>query len=129
MRKILLVDDDSAYTWCLQKYLQNRGYRVKTANTLEEARIAIKEEIPLLICCDLDLPDGSGLELLDMVRAAYGTLPFILASCHEKEDYEKEAMHRGATLCVDKLESSLLRAKLVEYAGLQLTEGQYPGFL
>ena len=68
MRKILLVDDDSAYTWCLQKYLQNRGYRVKMANTLEEARIAIKEEIPLLICCDLDLPDGSGLELLDMVR-------------------------------------------------------------
>lgn len=44
MRKILLVDDDSAYTWCLQKYLQNRGYRMKTANTLEEARIAIKEE-------------------------------------------------------------------------------------
>ena len=109
MRKILLVDDDSAYTWCLQKYLQNRGYRVKTANTLEEARIAIKEEIPLLIYCDLDLPDGSGLELLDMVRAAYGTLPLILASCHEKEDYEKKAMHRGATLCVDKLESSLLR--------------------
>lgn len=43
MRKILLVNDDSAYTWCLQKYLQNRGYRVKTANTLEEARIAIKD--------------------------------------------------------------------------------------
>lgn len=51
------------------------------------------------------------------------------ASCHEKEDYEKEAMHRGATLCVDKLESSLLRAKLVEYASLQLTEGQHPSFL
>lgn len=101
---------------------------MKTANTLEEARIAIKEEIPLLICCDLDLPDGSGLELLDMVRAADGTLPFILASCHEK-DYEKDAMHRGTTLCVDKLESSLLRAKLVEYASLQLTEGQHPGFL
>jgi len=111
MRKILLVDDDSAYTWCLQKYLQNRGYRVKTVSTLEEARTAIKEEIPLLICCDLDLPDGSGLELLDMVRAADGTLPFILASCHEKE-----AIHRGATLCVDKLESSLLRTKLAEYA-------------
>ena len=129
MRKILLVDDDSAYTWCLQKYLQNRGYRVKTVSTLEEARTAIKEEIPLLICCDLDLPDGSGLELLDMVRVAYGALPFILASCHEKEDYEKEAMHRGATLCVDKLKSGLLRTKLVEYAGPQLTGEQYPGFL
>lgn len=36
-----------------------------------------------------------------------------------------EAMHRGATLCVDKLKSGLLRTKLVEYAGPQLTEGQY----
>lgn len=26
MRKILLVDDDSTYAWCLQKYLQWSGY-------------------------------------------------------------------------------------------------------
>ncbi|KAI4448381.1 Regulator of RpoS [Eubacterium plexicaudatum ASF492] len=99
MRKIFLVDDNSAYTWCLQKYLQNRGYRGKTANTLEEARIAIKEEILLLICCDLDLPDGSGLELLDMVRAAYGTLPFILASCHEKKTTKKKPCTGGNIMC------------------------------
>ena len=98
MRKILLVDDDSAYIWCLQKYLQNQGYRVKTASTLEEARIAVKEEIPLLICCDLDLPDGSGLELLDMVRVAYGALPFILASCHGKRRLRKRSHAQGGDI-------------------------------
>ena len=30
MKKILLIDDSDTYTWCLQKYLQHRGYPVKT---------------------------------------------------------------------------------------------------
>ena len=38
MKKILLIDDSDTYTWCLQKYLQHRGYPVKTACTLKEAR-------------------------------------------------------------------------------------------
>ena len=97
--------------------------------TLEEARAIIKEEIPSLVCGDLDLPDGSGVELLDVVRAVDRNLPFILASCHEKEDYEKEAMDRGVTLCVNKLESSLLWVSLVEYADKQLSGELSLGFL
>ena len=94
MKKILLIDDSDTYTWCLQKYLQHRGYPVKTASTLKEARAAIQEEMPLVVCCDLDLPDGSGMDFLDEVRAADKELPFILASCHDKDDYEQEAMRK-----------------------------------
>ena len=75
MKKILLIDDSDTYTWCLQKYLQHRGYPVKTACTLKEARTAIQEEMPLVVCCDLDLPDGSGMDFLDEVRAADKELP------------------------------------------------------
>lgn len=77
MKKILLIDDSDTYTWCLQKYLQHRGYPVKTACTLKEARTAIQEEMPLVVCCDLDLPDGSGMDFLDEVRAADKELPFL----------------------------------------------------
>ena len=94
MKKILLIDDSDTYTWCLQKYLQHRGYPVKTASTLKEARAAIQEEMPLVVCCDLDLPDGSGMDFLDEVRAADKELHFVLASCHDKDDYEQEAKHR-----------------------------------
>ena len=121
MKKILLIDDSDTYTWCLQKYLQHRGYPVKTACTLKEARTAIQEEMPLVVCCDLDLPDGSGMDFLDEVRAADKELPFILASCHDKEDYEQEAKRRGATLCMDKMKGLLLQDKLVEYAYRQLS--------
>ncbi|NBJ03731.1 response regulator [Lachnospiraceae bacterium] len=121
MKKILLIDDSDTYTWCLQKYLQHRGYPVKTACTLKEARAAIQEEMPLVVCCNLDLPDGSGMDFLDEVRAADKELPFILASCHDKDDYEQEAMRRGAMLCMDKMKGLLLQDKLVEYAYRQLS--------
>ena len=121
MKKILLIDDSDTYTWCLQKYLQHRGYPVKTACTLKEARAAIQEEMPLVVCCNLDLPDGSGMDFLNEVRAADKELPFILASCHDKDDYEQEAMRRGATLCMDKMKGLLLQDKLVECAYRQLS--------
>ena len=128
MKKILLIDDSDTYTWCLKIYLQHRGYPVKTACTLKEARAAIQEEMPLVVCCDLDLPDGSGMDFLDEVRAADKELPFILASCHDKDDYEQEAMRRGATLCMDKMKGLLLQDKLVEYAYRQLSGEKAPTF-
>ena len=71
--RILTIPDDSdTYIWCLQKYLQRRGYPAKTASTLQEARTVIQEEMPLVICCNLDLPDGSGMDFLDEVRAVQG---------------------------------------------------------
>lgn len=123
-----MVDNDTTYTWGLKKHLQRRGYAVETAATLAEAKEIIKQESLLLIYCDLDLPDGSGMDFLDEVRAADKELPFILASCHEKEDYEREAMCRGATLCMAKMKSYLLRDKLVEYAYRQLSDEQAPTF-
>lgn len=127
MKKILLIDDSDTYIWNLRKYLQRRGYSVKTASTLNEARAAIQEEMPLVVCCALDLPDGSGMDFLDEVRAADKELPFILASCHDKDDYEQEAMRRGATLCMDKMKG-LLQDKLVEYAYRQLSGEKAPTF-
>lgn len=34
----------------------------------------------------------------------------------EKEDYEQEAINRGAILCVDKMETDMVQNKLLEYA-------------
>ena len=83
MRKILLVDNDITFIWGLKKYLQRRGYAVETAATLAEAREMIKQEAPLLICSDLCLPDGSGLELLAEVRTCNKDTPFIIATVYK----------------------------------------------
>ena len=43
-------------------------------------------------------------------------------------DYEQEAMRRGATLCMDKMKGPLLQDKLVEYAYRQLSGEKAPTF-
>ena len=72
MKKILLIDDSDTYIWNLRKYLQRRGYPVKTASTLEEARAVIQEEMPLVVCCNLELPDGTAMELFHTLRRVAG---------------------------------------------------------
>ena len=119
IKKILLIDDDDTFTFCMKKYLNKRGCQVETASTVAEAKEVLKQMIPLYVCSDLRLPDGSGLELLDIVRADYPDVPFLIASCLEKEEYEQEAIKRGAILCIDKMKTDLLQKKLLEYCHIQ----------
>ena len=95
MKKILLDDDSDTYIWCLQKYLQRRGYPAKTASTLRDARTAIQKEMPLVICCNPDLPDGSGMDFLDEVRTVDKEIPFILVSCHQDKRMNEEFVNKS----------------------------------
>ena len=128
MRKILLVDDNSAIAQELAKLLKRRGYGVQIAATVAGAKEVIEKESPLFINSDLDLPDGSGLELLDMVRAADADLPFLIASCHASSHYEAEAVRRGVTLCLDKTRINFVADKLIEYAYRQSCGEAQPDF-
>ena len=84
-RQLLICDPH-----LVQKVFTAPGLSSETASTLNEARAAIQEEMPLVVCCDLDLPDGSGMDFLDEVRITDKKLPFILVSCHDKDDYEQD---------------------------------------
>ena len=110
MRKILLVDDNDTIAQELEKPLKRRGgYGVQIAATMAGAKEVIEKESPLFISSDLDLPDGSSLELLDMVRAADADLPFLIASCHDPSHYEAEAVRRASRFVWIKRESILLQ--------------------
>ncbi|MEA3186469.1 MAG: two-component system, chemotaxis family, CheB/CheR fusion protein [Chthoniobacter sp.] len=67
--KILLVDDHEDTCIGMKMLLDRRGYRVKTANSVAQAlELAGREEFELLIS-DLGLPDGTGFELMEKIRA------------------------------------------------------------
>ncbi len=116
MGRILLIDDDSAYILCLKHWLQQRGYQVDTAETVEEAKAVIDREMPLLISSDLDLPDGTGIDLLNYVRERDQAVPFFIMSCHFIDLYEEEAKGHGVTMCFDKMHYHLILDKIIEFA-------------
>ncbi|HMQ03104.1 MAG TPA: sigma-54 dependent transcriptional regulator [Pyrinomonadaceae bacterium] len=66
--KILVVDDDRFIRMALGEALRSWGYEVAEAGTLEDAKKSLSSEEPKLVLLDIDLPDGSGLDLLNDIK-------------------------------------------------------------
>lgn len=65
---ILLVEDDDSLSRAVSYTLTNEGYRVYTAASAAAARRNFSDVGPALVICDINLPDGNGLELLEEIR-------------------------------------------------------------
>jgi two-component system response regulator RegA len=65
---LLIVDDDKPFLSRLAKAMEARGYQVRTADSLEAGKQAIRESAPAFAVVDLRLDDGNGLEVIRMLR-------------------------------------------------------------
>ena len=64
-RRVLVVEDDVRFGSLLCEVLQAAGHSAELAPTSAAALAAIEAEVPDVLCVDIDLPDGTGWELLD----------------------------------------------------------------
>ena len=69
VEKILIVDDDRFIRMALGEALRSWNYEAVEAETISEAKTVFAAEEPRLILLDIDLPDGSGLDLLTEIKA------------------------------------------------------------
>ncbi len=63
-QNILIVDDDRMIRWTLGEALRGWGYIPVEAGTVAEALTLYDTEQPAAMLLDIDLPDGSGLDVL-----------------------------------------------------------------
>lgn len=66
--KILIVDDESSIRFALTEALRSWNYESAAAASLSEARRLFREEEPVVVLLDIDLPDGSGLDFLTEIK-------------------------------------------------------------
>ena len=92
----LLVDDDLGFVLGLAEAVQREGFTVSTATTLAQAREELARQEPDALLVDLQLPDGSGL---DLVQPADGRLPpgVVFITGHASVDLAVEALRLGAS--------------------------------
>ena len=100
-RHLLVVDDEPHIGLVLRPFLEQLGYRVSVARTLDEARSALRaqpETDGLLL--DLHLPDGSGLDLLRDLRKQGGKarMPVLVVTAEGEDRILREVRRLGATL-------------------------------
>ena len=69
-RLILVVDDLPTNNELMRSILQSRGYRVRSAQTIEEALASARAEHPALVLSDLHLGHQSGIDLARQLRSS-----------------------------------------------------------
>jgi CheY-like chemotaxis protein len=67
--QVLLVDDNPHVVSLLRRWLEHAGYHVTGVTTIPEAITCLIAQTPTRVITDLELPSGSGLDLLVQVRA------------------------------------------------------------
>ncbi|MEQ1606276.1 MAG: sigma-54 dependent transcriptional regulator [Pyrinomonadaceae bacterium] len=66
--KVLIVDDDRFVRMALSEALKSWQYEIAEADSVASARKAFDEEEPAIVLLDIDLPDGSGLDILKDIK-------------------------------------------------------------
>ena len=118
MKQILLLEDDTALGRGIQLALQGPEVQVTLVSTLAQAREALGKGRFDLLLLDVNLPDGSGLELLREVR---GQVPVILLTANDLETDIVTGLESGAEDYITKPFSlAVLRARV----NAQLRRGQ-----
>lgn len=97
--KALIVDDDISTVNTICQYTQwgELGIdRIFTAYAVEGAKEIILEEKPEIIVCDIEMPMGSGLDLLRWERERGLGSQFVFLTCHDRFEFAAAAIQHQA---------------------------------
>jgi hypothetical protein len=106
MTRLLIIDDHAVVRQGLVQGFKDKGFAaIETAGTLQEARAKIAAFNPEAIIVDLNLPDGSGLEIVQWVRKHTVEVAIIILSLNEPSQFVEIARRSGANAYVSKSQS------------------------
>ena len=64
---ILLVEDDLSLQNSLRNFFEEHGFQTHTAGSRQEGQALLRALKPAICLLDMNLPDGSGLDLLRVI--------------------------------------------------------------
>jgi two-component system response regulator AtoC len=94
--QILVVDDDQVIRWSLKEALQSWGFESIEAGSVKEALIRFNESLPAAVLLDIDLPDGSGLDVLREMKREQPDAIAIMITGNVQVDNTISALRGGA---------------------------------
>ena len=96
---ILIVDDEIRAVNALIKRVdwQEQGFSLPyAAYSMAQAQSVFKEHPVDLMLCDIEMPQGNGLELFEWVKSYYPETECIFVTCHDEYEYLRSAMQLGS---------------------------------
>lgn len=99
---MLIIDDNEELLYGLQQLLQDAHYYIDVAMTLTQGWEKISNKNYNLILLDWILPDGTGIDLLKMLRNEKNSTPVLLFSSKKEVEEKVEALDGGADDYLEK---------------------------
>jgi two-component system nitrogen regulation response regulator GlnG len=100
MKPIWIVDDDQSIRFVLEKALLRESLPTRSFTNPRDVLIALESATedtgPQILVSDIRMPGGSGLDLLEKVKAKYPALPVIIMTAYSDLDSAVSAFQGGA---------------------------------
>jgi two-component system nitrogen regulation response regulator GlnG len=96
MKHILIIDDEAAVCWSLQRALQREGYSVATTASAEQGLEMLERQCPDVLILDVRLPGMDGLTALARIRRIVPDLPVIVVTAFGDLPTAVRAVEGGA---------------------------------
>jgi len=100
--KVLILEDEASLREILSIVLEEFGYEVEEASTLQEGLEKVEKECFDLALVDLRLPDGSGMELVRKLKRERRETEVIIITAFASTETVKEAIELGVYDYVEK---------------------------
>ena len=96
MKAIWIIDDDKSIRWVFEKALSRTDLNFRTFSSVKDALNALKDEEPQVIVSDIRMSQGSGLELLQVIKEKYAYIPVIIMTAYSDLESAVAAFQGGA---------------------------------
>ncbi len=80
--RVLVVDDEPAICWAMQRMGESSGMEIATAPSAEQALQAIAKQTPNVILLDVRLPGMDGLSAVSCFRRQLPDVPIVIMTAH-----------------------------------------------
>ncbi|HJN13584.1 MAG TPA: response regulator [Pirellulaceae bacterium] len=107
---VLIVEDSPTQLAQMQLLLEEAQFRTEIAVNGQLGLDKVRQELPMMVVTDLHMPEMNGLELVEMLKMEFPSLPVLLTTAQGSEEIAIEALRKGAASYVPKrnLEEMLL---------------------
>ncbi|MFN0149336.1 MAG: sigma-54-dependent transcriptional regulator [bacterium] len=117
MPHVLIIDDDDTFLNGVAELIAREGFTTSTAPTLKTAREEMEKTTPDVVLLDMQLPDGSGIDLLTDLRE-FPRTEIVMVTGHGSIDSAVEATRLGVSQYLTKpVDWDRIKAVLTSVAG------------
>ena len=96
MKPIWIVDDDQSIRWVLEKALAREKLSFRSFSNPNDVLDALEKETPQILISDIRMPRGSGITLLQQVKAEHPNIPVIVMTAYSDLDSAVASFQSGA---------------------------------